>query len=80
MTISTKRRLGSLLVGISVLTAVICLAVGGHWPSIAQSGLEGALSGEWELRWQYATPIFVCGAIGVMFLAVSTRKPPKLPK
>jgi hypothetical protein len=82
MSIFTKRRLGLLLICISVVALVICLIVVPHRVFADSSGPGGPIfgGGSWELGWQYTIPIIVCGAVGVFCLAQSSRKPPKLPK
>ena len=82
MSIFTKRRLGLLLICISVVAFVICLIVVPHRVFADSSGPGGSVfwGGSWELSWPYIIPILVCGAVGVFCLALSSRKPPKLPK
>jgi hypothetical protein len=82
MNISTKRRLGLLLICISFVAFIICLIVVPH-QDFADSSVPGGpidWGGSWELDWQCMIPILVCGAVGVFCLAQSSRKPPKLPK
>ena len=81
MNISTKLHFGLFLIFISVVAAVIWVIVRGDWHFIGRNGLDGfAIAGGLKLSWQYAIPIFACGATGVVFLAASKRKPPKLRK
>lgn len=56
----------------------------GQW-QLDGSGTSGngewaAYSGQLGISGYYLIPIILCGAIGVLYLVRSLRKPPKLPR
>jgi len=84
MSILIRRKLGILLVAISVVALVALLVVGVlrgdlHYDGSGSSGIAqwSAYSGELKLNGYYLIPI-LCGAIGIVCLAWPSRKPPKL--
>ena len=82
MKIFTKRHFGLLLICISVLAAILSFMVVPHRAFADSSGPGGPIfwGVDWELSWQYKITILACGAIGLIFVAASLRKPPKLRK
>jgi hypothetical protein len=81
MKTSTKRYLGLSLICISVVAAIVCLIIVPHRTFAESAGTGDAIfwGGTWEMSWQSAAPIFICGLVGLGFLAASMLKPPKLP-
>lgn len=85
MSVSTRRKLGILLIAISAIAMIVFFVVGvirGHW-RFDGSGSSGnaqwaAYSGELGVSGYYLIPIFLCGAIGAFCLIRRSRKPPKL--
>jgi len=86
MSISTRRKLGMLLLAISALAVLAFLAFGifhGRWQYVG-GGASGdscwlAFSGELGLSKYYLIPISLCGVVGLLCLVWSSPKPPKLP-
>jgi hypothetical protein len=85
MSISTRRKVGILLVAVSVAAQVAFLVVGifrGAWRHDG-SGSSGNVhwmlySVELNVSAYYLIPIFLCGAIGGICLLWPSRRPPKL--
>jgi hypothetical protein len=85
MSVSTRQKLGALLMGISVLATIAFFVVGffrGHWTFVG-GGASGNVawatySGELGVNGLFLIPIFLCGVIGAFCLFRPTRKPPKL--
>lgn len=87
MSITTQRKSGMLLLATSVVALIVFLAVGflhGSWHYVAGGSIGNdqwaVYSGKLGVNNYYLIPILLCGAIGAVFLARASRKPPKLPQ
>jgi hypothetical protein len=82
MSISSRRRLGLLLVCSAIVAWIIALIFFSH-SRVIGSGSSGnaswiATETKIDLGWYFSVPVILCGAIGVFCLAWPTPKPPKL--
>jgi hypothetical protein len=84
MSISTRQKIGMLLICISVAAFVVA-QIGGSRSRVIGSGSSSI--GTWtaieittDVSWQVALPIILCGTIGVICALWPSRKPPILTK
>jgi len=84
MTLSSRRRLGLVLVCSSIAAWIIALVFFSH-SRVVGSGSSGNAS--WmvtetkiDFGWCFSAPVVLCGVVGLLCLAWPSRKPPKLPQ
>jgi hypothetical protein len=85
MSISTRRKIGILLVAISVVATVVFQVIvffhtDWHYDGSGSSGNAHwfAMTGTSRISGFYMIPMILCGAIGAFCLLWPSRKPPKL--